>query len=286
MLIIQYSPARPENKRLPGGSALNPPRQNFELRKKTSEGKNNFQPLLFVFSNYVPQEGVNNIPPWVTSFKSESAKWSFFNALFQGSIVFYTSYQDQCCPQPRWLVLIYNNQYLIKIIHQLWQTNRCESFRPTRTSAVTQCHIRSSCQEGQLPRLTFSRLLQRTDNQRSFSERSQWFTDILEHSLVNISCLLTSKGSVRTFSIFCKTQILLFALLRLWRGSLKKNKHSLPFMSFARFPLMVCVLPQMGKYYLKKPTGSCLIVRVGKVRNEDMKLLFFYSWENCLLTHE
>lgn len=63
MLIIQYSPARSENKRLPAGSALNPPKQNVELKKKTFEGKNNFQPLLLVFSNYVPQEGVNKIPP-------------------------------------------------------------------------------------------------------------------------------------------------------------------------------------------------------------------------------
>lgn len=63
MLIIQYSPARSENKRLPGGSALNPPKQNVELKKKTFEGKNNFQPLLFVFSYYGPQEGVNKIPP-------------------------------------------------------------------------------------------------------------------------------------------------------------------------------------------------------------------------------
>lgn len=146
---------------------------NAECHSVKPSGKikkiKNIQPRLLVFSNCVPHEHVNKIPQWMMSFNSQSAKWSFFSALFQGSIIIYTSYNLSAgSPLPLTkvtYVLIYNNQYLIRIIHPLWQTNQCMFFRPTPTSerTVRACSNsmpkRGPCFEGQLPGLTFSSLL-------------------------------------------------------------------------------------------------------------------------------
>ena len=64
--------------------------------------KTNFRPILLVFSNCVPHERVNKILQWLMSFNSQSAKSSFLSALFQSSIIIYTSYNlsagPLCCP--------------------------------------------------------------------------------------------------------------------------------------------------------------------------------------------
>lgn len=140
---MQYSPIPVWKQSLLRGSALNPPKQNVGGVKPFG-GKNNFQPLLLVFSYCVPKGGVNKILPWMMSFNSQSAKWSFFNALFQGSIIIYTSYSPSAGPvlplTKVTYVLIYNNQYLIRIIHPLWQTNQCMSFSPTPTRVRACCN--------------------------------------------------------------------------------------------------------------------------------------------------
>lgn len=56
------------------------------------EEQTNYRPFLLVFSNCVPHELANKILLWLMSLNSQSSTWSFFNALFQGSIIIYTSY--------------------------------------------------------------------------------------------------------------------------------------------------------------------------------------------------
>lgn len=68
-------------------------------------------------------------------------------------------------------ILIYNNQYLIRIIHPLWQTNQCMFFSPTPTAelcelAVIQTAKRGPCWEKLLPGLTFSSLFYATESQQ------------------------------------------------------------------------------------------------------------------------